>query len=244
MLAHLFGPVDDWPSADLVAFSEEFDAPLAIAGYQSGVFPMPLHDTGFDGYMGWWSPLHRGILPLDRLRVTRSLRQSAKRYRTTIDAAFDQVIARCAEPNRDGGWIDTDVVKVYTQLFRLGIAHSVETWDADGRLVGGLYGVALGGLFAGESMFHDAELGRDASKIALVRLVSILAADRLPRLLDVQWRTDHLGSLGVIEVSRNEYLRRLDAALDLPPIDWDAARLASSSASHYLTSRAKGSPHA
>ncbi len=219
MLAHLFGPPDEWPSADLIAFSDEFDTQLALAAYRSGVFPMPLHLGGFEQQMGWWSPVHRGVLPLDGVRVTRSLRQSAKRYRTTVDAAFDEVIRRCGDPRRPGGWIDPAIVDVYTEMFRAGLVHSVETWDAAGRLVGGLYGVSLSGMFAGESMFHDDEFGRDASKVALLRLAEILR-DGHDRLLDVQWRTGHLASLGAIEIPRDVYLRRLDAALGQPPVRW------------------------
>ncbi len=219
MLAHLFGPPDDWPSADLIAFSDEFDAGLALAGYRSGVFPMPLHVRGFDQQMGWWSPVHRGVLPLSGVRVSHSLRQSAKKYRTSVDTAFDEVIRRCGDPRRPGGWIDDAIIDAYTDMYRSGLVHSVETWDAEGRLVGGLYGVSLNGLFAGESMFHDAALGRDASKVALLRLVEILS-DGHDRLLDVQWRTDHLGSLGAIEIPRDTYLARLDAVLDQPPVEW------------------------
>jgi leucyl/phenylalanyl-tRNA--protein transferase len=131
-----------------------------------------------------------------------------------VDTAFSEVIAACADPDRnDGGWISRDVIEAYTELHRLGWAHSVESW-VDGELVGGLYGVAVGGLFAGESMFHRA---RDASKVALVGLVELLSDEYVDqRLLDVQWRTDHLASLGVVELSRREYLRALRGALQVP----------------------------
>jgi leucyl/phenylalanyl-tRNA--protein transferase len=130
-----------------------------------------------------------------------------------VDTAFVEVIRACADPSREAGWIDDDIIAAYTRLHRLGWAHSVEAWR-DGELVGGLYGLAIGGLFAGESMFHRA---RDASKVALVGLVEILrdehAADRL---LDVQWRTDHLASLGVCAVRRATYVTLLRRALELP----------------------------
>jgi leucyl/phenylalanyl-tRNA---protein transferase len=163
--------------------------------------------------IGWWCPDPRGVLPLDGLRVSRSLRRSTARFDVTVDAAFDAVVAGCADPSRSGRWITPHVARAYGRLHRTGWAHSVETWR-DGELVGGLYGVAIGGLFAGESMFSRVP---DASKVALVRLVEVLGADGDPRrLLDVQWRTDHLASLGVVDVPRGEYLRRLARALPLP----------------------------
>lgn len=223
-----FGPEHSWPAQDLVALSMEFDADLVAEAYRAGVFPMPLHDSGWPpDTMGWWSPVHRGVLPFDDLRVTRSLRQSAKRYVTTVDAAFDEVIARCADPRRPSGWIDARVVEVYAELHRRGVAHSVEAWTPDGDLAGGLYGVSVDGLFAGESMFHDPALGRDASKVALLRLVEVLDDGVEGRLLDVQWVTDHLASLGAVEVDRVDYLRLLSEALGLPAPDWGAAAGAS-----------------
>lgn len=216
----VFGPPDQWPDQDLIGFSDEFDAALVLEGYRAGVFPMPLHGSGF-GEMGWWSPLRRGVLTLDGLRIARSLRQSAKRYTTTIDRAFDRVLAGCADPRRPHGWIDEQIVGVYTELQRAGHVHSVETWDADGRLVGGLYGVSQGGLFAGESMFHDPVHGRDASKVALLALAELLNDGHAEaRVIDVQWQTPHLASLGVIEIDRDEYLAALDEALAVPEAAW------------------------
>lgn len=216
----VFGPWQEWPAQDLIAFSQEFDAGLTLAAYRSGAFPMPLHGSGFSD-MGWWSPMRRGILPVDGLCVSRSLRKSAKRYTTTVDQAFAAVLARCADPTRESGWIDPEIERVYTELHRSGHVHSVETWDSAGRLVGGLYGVGIGGLFAGESMFHDPVHGRDASKVALLALVELLSdAHAEDRVIDVQWQTDHLASLGVIEVDREEYLAVLDEALAVPEPAW------------------------
>ncbi len=221
MLAHVFGPWTQWPEQDLIAFSTEFDEDLAVAAYCSGLFPMPLHQSGFEQEMGWWSPVMRGVLPLEDLRVTRSLRKNAKHYVTTVDADFEGVLAGCGDEAREDGWIDEDIRRVYTGLHEKGVVHSVETWDGEGRLVGGLYGVAVNGLFAGESMFHDPELGRDASKVALLRLVAMMR-DGLPdRLLDVQWSTPHLASLGVAEVPRLTYLSLLDLAIEAPPINFE-----------------------
>ena len=234
----MFGPPGSWPGQDLVAISEEFDAALVVEAYRAGVFPMPLHDALPADAMGWWSPVHRGILPIDDLRVTRSLRKSARRYTLTVDAAFGDVLARCADPRRPGGWIDDRIREVYTDLHEAGVVHSVEAWTPAGDLAGGLYGVSIGGLFAGESMFHDARIGRDASKVALLGLIDVLAGDgrvvdgdiagREGVLLDVQWVTDHLATLGAVEVDRVDYLRMLGEALDLPAPDWAAVSSASS----------------
>lgn len=215
MLETLFGPPESWPSQDLIGYSDDFDPAAALAAYRCGVFPMPLTSEGFDGEMGWWSPMERATLPLDALRVSRSLRKSTKKYRTTVDAAFSDVVARCADPSRPYGWIDGRIRDVFTVLHQVGYVHSVETWDNQGRLVGGLYGVHQNGVFAGESMFHDSEFGTDASKVALLRLVSELRRIRV-ELLDVQWLTPHLASLGASSVSRPEYLKLLSDALELP----------------------------
>jgi leucyl/phenylalanyl-tRNA--protein transferase len=216
----VFGSPRRWPESDLIAMSEEFSPQLVVAAYCSGVFPMP--QTGFRGrdLMGWYSPLDRGVLPLQDLKVSRSLAKMIKRYRIRVDTAFEEVLARCADPSRPGGWIDDQIAETYTLLHHAGVVHSVEAWTDDDKLAGGLYGVSIGGLFAGESMFHDPVIGRDASKAALVGLVDILGGDGVQRLLDVQWRTPHLASLGVIEIDREDYLRRLAAALDLPAPIW------------------------
>ena len=172
---------------------------------------MPL---GASGPMAWWSPDPRAVLPLDGLRVSRSLRRSCRRFELTVDRDFVAVIDACAEPRAYGDWITGDLRDAYVRLHELGWAHSVEAWDARGALAGGLYGVAVGGLFAGESMFHRRT---DASKVALVGLVSIMHADGVAgRLLDVQWRTDHLASLGAVEMPRERYLDQLGRVLALP----------------------------
>ncbi len=216
----VFGPVNQWPDQDLIAFSDMISPPLVLDAYRSGVFPMPLPEAGF-GQTGWWSPTRRGVLPLDAIRVTRSLRKSAKHYTTTVDVAFTQVLDACADPTRPHGWIDESIREVYAELFRQGYCHSVETWDRDGRLVGGLYGVALGGLFAGESMFHDPTHGRDASKVALMQLVELLSDDYAEsRIIDVQWQTPHLAGLGAIEIDRSDYLDLLDDVLAVPEANW------------------------
>lgn len=196
------------PGADVIAVGADLEAGTLVQAYARGLFPMHL-DTG---ELAWWSPDPRGILPIDGLRVTRSLRASMRSFRVTVDVDFAGVIRGCADPSRDSGWITDEIIAAYESLHRAGIAHSVDVWRGN-ELVGGLYGVELGGLFAGESMFHRV---RDASKVALVTLVERLRACPGPRLIDVQWRTEHLASLGVIEVPRQRYLALLEEALASP----------------------------
>jgi leucyl/phenylalanyl-tRNA--protein transferase len=199
---------------EVVGLGADLEPGTLLAAYRSGLFPMPARR----GIMGWWSPDPRGIVPLteggEGLRVSRSLRQSCRRFEIRVDTAFDEVIEACADRQRPGAWIDRNIRRAYGRLHRLGWVHSVEAWDVTGRLAGGLYGVAIGGLFAGESMFH---WQTDASKVALVGLIAILrdgGADG--RLLDVQWATPHLVSLGAVEVSRARYHELLAEALRLP----------------------------
>ena len=219
VMASPFGPPATWRQDDLIGVSREFDADLTLAAYAAGVFPMPAPAR----LMGWYSPLHRGVLPLDGLKVSRSLRKMVNRYQVRIDTAFTAVLDGCADRRRPNGWIDRRVRRVYTELHERGLVHSVEAWTPDGELAGGLYGVSLGGLFAGESMFHRPDLGRDASKVALIGLVELLtAAGADGRLVDVQWVTPHLASLGVVELPRTAYLARLEAALRVPAPDWPA----------------------
>lgn len=198
---------------DIAGVGADLEPGTVLAAYRHGLFPMEVGP----GLLGWWSPESRGIIPLGGLRVSRSLRRSVARFEVRVDTAFTAVVRACASVPRPNGWINEDVVRGYTELHRLGWAHSVEAWSrATGGLAGGLYGVAIGGLFAGESMFH---VERDASKVALVALVDLLGGARGEgegRLLDCQWRTPHLASLGCVEVERGEYLRRLTQALALP----------------------------
>ncbi len=203
------------PGEDLIGVGADLRPATVLAGYRSGVFPMGLGQHG-RGPLGWWSPDPRGVLRLGDLRVSRSLRQASKRFRVTVDQDFAGVLNGCADPRRAGRWITADIAAAYTELFRLGWVHSVEVWDDDG-LAGGLYGVAVGGLFAGESMFFRA---RDASKVALVELVRLLDDGDSRRLLDVQWVTPHLASLGAREMPRRSYLRLLRIALEAPTSNW------------------------
>jgi leucyl/phenylalanyl-tRNA--protein transferase len=192
----------------LLAQGGDLEPATLIAAYRRGIFPWPYDDEP----LLWWSPDPRAILPLTALhvshRLARTLRQG--RFRVTLNADFPAVIDACAA--REETWITPTMRAAYVRLHRLGWAHSVEVWDADGRLAGGLYGVAVGGLFAAESMFHHA---RDASKVAVVGLVE--HARRVGvTLLDVQVPSPHLATLGARAVSRGEYLALLAEALGRP----------------------------
>ncbi len=183
---------------------------LLLTAYSQGIFPM----ADAHGRLHWYDPNPRAVLPLADFHTPRRLQRvvEQRKFDIRFDSAFPDVIAACAKPapGREDTWINPDILAAYTQLHALGYAHSVEAWQA-GCLVGGLYGVALHGLFAGESMFSQVT---DASKVALVHLVTHIRA-RGFALLDVQYVTSHLGQFGAVELSRAEYRRRLQAALDL-----------------------------
>lgn len=197
---------------DLVGVGADLEPGTVLEAYARGVFPMGLGAEGGEP-LGWWSPDPRGILRPGDLHVSRSLRRHLARFEIRVDTDFAGVVAGCADPGRSGRWITPAVSAAYTRLHELGWAHSVEVVQ-DGELVGGLYGIAVGGLFAGESMFHRVT---DASKAAVVAMHDLVTADGDPRrLVDVQWRTPHLASLGVSEVPREDYLRLLAVALAAP----------------------------
>ena len=181
-----------------------------LAAYRSGLFPMDVDVDDGSRVLGWWSPDPRGVLPVASLHISRSLRKAMRRYTITMDECFTEVMRQCADVRRPRGWITEDFINAYTALHGLGWTHSVEVWNREHELVGGLYGVQIGHFFAGESMFH-AE--RDASKVALVAVVEHLNASSPEALFDVQWATDHLRTLGAIEISRSDYLGRLQHAL-------------------------------
>lgn len=191
------------PGEDLVAVGGDLRPGTVLAGYRNGLFPMGL-EVGGSGPLGWWSPDPRGVLTPGDLHISRSLRRSLKRFTVRVDTAFGRVMAACADPNRPGAWITPEITEAYTHLHQLGWAHSVEIWE-DGDLTGGLYGVSLGSLFAAESMFHRAT---DASKAAVVALVALLddSAGEEGWLVDVQWPTAHLASLGIRTWPRDRYL--------------------------------------
>jgi leucyl/phenylalanyl-tRNA--protein transferase len=195
------GPIDD---SDIVAVGADLEPGTLLAAYRCGLFPMPFDRRR----IAWFSPDPRGIIPLDGLHVSRSLRRSIPRFELRMNTSFPDVMRACADPRRPGGWINRAFVDAYSHLHELGWAHSVEIYE-HGELVGGLYGVRIGGFFAGESMFHHAT---DASKVALVHLVDWLA-DTRASLLDVQWTTPHLMSLGAVDIPRHDYVQRLESAI-------------------------------
>ncbi|EIE49382.1 leucyl/phenylalanyl-tRNA--protein transferase [Salipiger aestuarii] len=177
-----------------------------LLAYRSGIFPMAEHRD--DPELFWVDPRRRGIIPLDGLHVSRSLGRRLKRddYRVTVDTAFEQVIDACAD--RPETWINPEIRRMFAELHRRGVAHSLEVW-IDGHLAGGVYGIEIGAAFCGESMFSRR---RDGSKIALCWLVDLCRRAGFT-LFDTQFLTDHLGSLGAIEISRMEYRLRLRDAL-------------------------------
>lgn len=179
---------------------------LLLQGYRLGVFPMAMEDDS----IAWFSPDPRAIIPLERFHVPHALRRVKRKqtFEIKIDSRFGDVIRACAE--RKDTWINDEIIESYEKLHELGYAHSVEAWS-NGKLAGGLYGVAMGGAFFGESMFHEVT---DASKMALVALVERLRTKKFV-LLDTQWLTPHLAQFGAIEISRTEYLHRLTGAVEL-----------------------------
>jgi leucyl/phenylalanyl-tRNA--protein transferase len=196
-------PIDD----DVVAIGADLSPDTLLYAYARGMFPMYLDKKSRT--LGWWSPVERGIVPLDAMRITRSLKKSARKFHCTVDTAFTQVMQACGTAHTDGNWITQEFIDSYSQLHAMGNAHSVEVWNSKNELVGGLYGVRINGFFAGESMFHRET---DASKVALAYLVDLMRLDGMA-LLDTQWNTEHLATLGCITVPREEYLALLAVAI-------------------------------
>jgi leucyl/phenylalanyl-tRNA---protein transferase len=200
------------PAAAPVAWGGDLEPATLVDAYRHGIFPWPTAD----GTLYWWSPDPRAVIPLAAgVRVSRSLRRTLRRagFRCSVDHAFVDVVCACADRPGESTWIIPELIDAYDALHARAAAHSVEVWDADGALVGGLFGVSVGAAFTGESMFHRAT---DASKVALVYLVEHLRA-RDFRLLDTQLLTPHLTSLGAVAVPREVFLRELAAAVARPP---------------------------
>ena len=197
----------------------ELTSELLLKAYAYGVFPMA--KSREDRTVFWVQPKLRGVLPLDGFHIPRSLKKTIRRgqFTITVDAAFAEVMAGCAETThaRPDTWINEQIVRLFTELHHAGVAHSVEVWD-DGQLVGGLYGLAMGSAFFGESMFSRVT---DSSKTALVALVAMMKRGGFT-LLDTQFITDHLARFGTVEISQKEYLVELAAALQRSAT-WGAA---------------------
>jgi len=195
--------------------SVEVSTDLVLRAYRHGLFPMAEGRAG--DRLFWLDPVKRGVLPLDGFHLSRRLLRTALSgpFQVTVDQNFSGTIAGCATPlpDRTDTWINPQIERLFTELFRMGYAHSVETWQ-DGTLVGGLYGVSMGGVFFGESMFSFA---RDASKIALVHLVARLRLGGY-QLLDTQFVTAHLMQFGAMEIPRDTYKSRLAEALEAPAV--------------------------
>ena len=203
-----FPTPDLWPNDDdVVAVGADLEPDTLLFAYAHGMFPM--YGDKRNRLLAWWSPVDRGVIPLDGIRITRSVRQSAKKFTCTVDTAFTDVMNMCKATHTDGAWINDDFIASYTQLHQLGHAHSVEVWNNRGELVGGLYGVRINKFFAGESMFHTET---DASKVALMHLLQLMILDGM-ELLDTQWRTEHLETLGCIAIPREKYLQLLASAV-------------------------------
>lgn len=202
----------DWPK--LTRFGSNWNPETLMSAYRAGLFPMPYEIDGNESAIGWWSPQSRAIFYPSEIRATTSLKSAMKKFDVTVNQDFDAVIRACGNPARPSGWINNDVISAFKVLHRMGMAHSIEVWDRDGNLSGGLYGLELGGVFAGESMFHSTT---NASKVALVHLGQMMNDDS-GRIIDTQWMTGHLESMGAKPIERAEYCRILPSLLEIPPI--------------------------
>ena len=203
-----FLPHSEWPpDEEVVAIGADLEPDTVLYAYAHGMFPMYVDKKS--RMLGWWSPFERGVIPLNGFHISRSMRNSAQHFVCTINVAFVRVMQECATARTDGNWINQEFIDAYTVLHEMDNAHSVEVWNKKGELVGGLYGLRINGFFAGESMFHRET---DASKVALMHLVDLMNLDGM-QLLDTQWNTDHLASLGCTSVPRPDYLALLAKAI-------------------------------
>ena len=227
--SRFFPPAENADADGVIGFGGTLTADWLLDAYQHGIFPWPTGDPSLP--VPWCSPDPRAIIELEHFHVPRRLAQTCRsaKFRVTIDTDFSGVIRSCATTGvrRGQTWLTTPMIRAYTQLFNLGQCHSVEIW-CDDQLVGGVYGLALGGLFAAESMFHR---GRDASKVALVHLVQRLL-QRGYALMDIQQLTRHTAQFGAIEIPRAEYLRRLAEALGMAVTFSDSGQETLQSAAH------------
>ena len=208
-----FPTPNQMPKDDLVILGADLQPETILDSYKNGIFPMHIEiENKIE--LGWWSPQFRGVMPLNKIIVSNSLKKSMKKFTVTFDQDFDSVIDGCGDDKRPKGWINKDIKKAYRKLFDLGYVHSVEVWNNKNQLVGGLYGIEVNGLFAGESMFHKET---DASKTAMVHLVNKLKVAGGERIFDVQWQTPHLKSMGVVKMSRAKYIATLPEVMNTQP---------------------------
>lgn len=202
---------------DLISLGADLEPSTLLYAYSHGLFPMYVdtspQESG-DKVLGWFSPAERGVFDVNNLRVTRSMIQSAKKYDVRVDTCFEDLMRMCMSVPREGGWINDDFVHAYVRMYELGFAHSVEVFH-NNELVGGLYGLGFAG-FAGESMVHSA---RDASKVALMHLTTLMR-EQGATLLDAQWLTPHLETLGAVGLTRERYFEQLTQSLKLSSISW------------------------
>lgn len=207
----------------LLAYGGDLSAATLLLAYRQGVFPWYNEDERSP--ILWWSPDPRCVIAPQAFKPSRSLQKTLKsgRYHVSVDRCFTRVMECCAAPRAyaDSTWINPNLIDSYTALHQQGVAHSIETWNADGELVGGLYGLNLGRLFFGESMFSTAT---DASKVAFARLMALCAYWQFP-LVDCQLANDHLLSLGAYTIDRRHFLEVLAHQRDLPPPDWRTANM-------------------
>ena len=201
-----------WPK--LTRFGSNWNPDTLLTAYSCGLFPMPYEIDGSESAIGWWSPKSRAIFYPNEIRVSRSLKSAMRKFTVTVNRDFESVIRACGNPQRESGWINEQVISAFLSLHELGQAHSIEVWDESDQLAGGLYGLELGGVFAGESMFHVA---KNASKVALAHLGQLLD-DGSGRIIDTQWMTSHLESMGAKPIERREYCQILPKLLDIPPV--------------------------
>ncbi|MFN3152152.1 leucyl/phenylalanyl-tRNA--protein transferase [Bremerella sp.] len=213
MASRFFPSAEQADENDLVMVGGRLSSEWLLDAYRHGIFPWPMWGDWMP--MTWFSLDPRAIMPLDGLYASKRLKRTIRsgKFQVTCDTAFQDVMRGCSKPRhkKDGTWITPAMLKAYCQLHEEGHAHSVEVWH-EGELAGGIYGVAIGGLFAGESMFHSV---RDASKVALTALVSHLN-QRGYKLFDIQQWTEHTGCMGAIEIARSDYLMLLENVVDLP----------------------------
>jgi leucyl/phenylalanyl-tRNA---protein transferase len=211
--SNFFPPAEEADEEGLIGFGGQLTPDWLLDAYRHGIFPWPISD--FDGPVAWWSPDPRAVLEYDHFHVSRRLRRTCRgsKFEVTRDVDFPGVIRGCAmAPGRlNNTWLTPEMIDAYIELHRAGHAHSVEVWHQH-ELAGGVYGVAIGGLFAAESKFYRV---RDASKVALVHLVEHLKQQGYV-LIDIQMTTPHTLRLGATTISRGDFLTRLAAAVDLP----------------------------